>query len=144
MRLPTTNMKQLLVIISFFISIGSFAQRTLQENMRDLDIALVKKDTAFLNQYLHDNLSYGHSNGWIETKTELVSHLLNGKLSYTAIESKELSSEQTDQVAIVRSESKIKYLLDGKEGALNLHVLQVWVINGYKWQLLARQSTVMK
>jgi hypothetical protein len=137
-------MKPLLITISFFVSIVCFAQRTVQENVKDLDIALVKKDTAFLNQYLHDNLSYGHSNGWIESKSELINHLLEGKLVYTEIESKHLSSGYTEKTAVIRTESKIRYVLDGKEGELKLHVLQVWVINGYKWQLLARQSAVLK
>ena len=134
-------MKQLLVILLFFVSVGSFAQRTVQENAKDLDIALVKRDTAFLNRYLHDNLSYGHSNGWVEKKDELIKHLFNGKLSYSRIESKELSVEQTADVSLVRIESNIKYVLDGKEGALKLHVLQVWLRVGYDWKLLSRQGT---
>lgn len=134
-------MKQLLVIISFFVSVGSFAQRTVQENVRDLDIALVNRDSVFLNKYLHDHLSYGHSNGWVEKKDELVKHLFNGKLNYGKIESKELSVEQTGDVSLVRLESNIKYVLDGKEGGLKLHVLQVWLRVGYEWKLLSRQST---
>jgi hypothetical protein len=134
-------MKQLLVIISFFVSVGSFAQRTVQENLRDLEIALVNRDSVFLNKYLHDNLSYGHSNGWVEKKDELVKHLFNGKLKYNKIESKELSTEQTDDVSLIRLESNIKYVLDGKEGALKLHVLQVWLRVGYEWKLLSRQGT---
>ncbi len=134
-------MKQLLVILLFFVSLGSFAQRTVQENSRDLDIALVKRDTAFLNQYLHDNLSYGHSNGWVEKKDELMKHLFNGKLNYNKIESKELSVEHTNDVALVRLESNIQYVLDGKEGSLKLHVLQVWMKDGYVWKLLSRQGT---
>ena len=134
-------MKQLLVILLFFVSVGSFAQRTVQENSRDLDIALVKRDTAFLNQYLHDNLSYGHSNGWVEKKDELMKHLFNGKLNYNKIESKELSVEHTNDIALVRLESNIQYVLDGKEGSLKLHVLQVWIKDGYVWKLLSRQGT---
>lgn len=134
-------MRQLLIILSFFVSVGSFAQRTVQENSRDLDIALVKRDTAFLSRYLHDNLSYGHSNGWVEKKDELLKHLFNGKLNYSSIESKEISVEQTADVSLVRIESNIKYVLDGKEGALKLHVLQVWIKDGYVWKLLSRQGT---
>lgn len=134
-------MKQLLVIISFFVSAESFAQYNVQENMKFLDEALVKKDTAVLNKLLHEKLSYGHSNGWIESKKEVIADLLNGKLSYSVIDSKELSSEETAGVTIVRAESKIKYVLDGKEGELKLHVLQVWMRVGYQWQLLGRQST---
>lgn len=133
-------MKQLFVIISLFVSIGSFAQYNVQENMGFLDEALVKKDTASLNILLHDKLSYGHSNGWIESKQEVIDDLLNGKLSYDKIESKMLSAAQTGDITIVRAESKISYVLDGKAGELKLHVMQVWVRIGSQWQLIGRQS----
>jgi Domain of unknown function (DUF4440) len=138
---PIIKMKQLLVIISFFVSIGSFAQFNVQENMKFLDEALVKKDTSALNRLLHEKLSYGHSNGWIESKQDVIADLLNGKLGYTAIESKGLSSQQTGDITIVRAESKIKYVMDGKEGELKLHVMQVWMRVGLQWQLIGRQST---
>jgi hypothetical protein len=134
-------MKQLLTIIVFFVSIGSFAQRNVPGNVRDLDIALVERDTAFLKDVLHDELSYGHSNGWVETKADLLEHLFNGKLTYKSIESTLLTMDHADKVTIVRTESNIKYVLDGKEGELKLHVMQVWVINKKGWQLLSRQST---
>lgn len=135
-----TKMKQLLFIILLFVSVGSSAQYNVQENMKSLDEALVKKDTAVLNRLLHEKLSYGHSNGWIETKKDVIADLFNGKLSYTSIDSKELSAEQTGDITIMRTESRIQYLMDGKEGELKLHVMQVWMKVGYQWQLIGRQS----
>jgi hypothetical protein len=136
-------MKQLFVIILLFVSVGSYAQYTVQENMKFLDEALVKKDTAALNRLLHEKLSYGHSNGWIESKKDVIADLLNGKLVYSEIDSKELSSVQEGDITIVRTETKIKYLLEGKEGELKLHVMLVWQRVGYQWQLIGRQSTKM-
>ena len=135
------KMRQLLVILLFFVSIGSLAQFNVQENAKFLDEALVKKDTATLNKLLHQNLSYGHSNGWVQSKKEVVNDLLNGKLSYNQIESNQLSSAQTGDVTIVRTTTSVIYVLNGKEGELKMHVLQVWVRNGSEWQLLSRQST---
>ncbi len=135
------KMKQLLVILLFFVSVGSFAQFNVQENTKFLDEALVKRDTVMLNKLLHQNLSYGHSNGWVEKKDELLRHLFNGKLNYNSIESKEISSEQTGDITMLRIESNIKYVLDGKEGALKLHVLQVWIRVAHEWKLLGRQGT---
>ncbi len=134
-------MKQLLTIILFFVSIVSFAQQNVEGSVRDLDQALVERDTAFLKEVLHKDLSYGHSNGWIETRSELIEHLFSGKLNYRKIESKVLSINEAGKVTIVRTESNIKYVLDGKEGELKLHVMQVWVLNKNGWQLLSRQST---
>lgn len=131
-----------LSIILLFVFGLSQGQYGVQENTRFLDEALVAKDTAKLQVLLHPALSYGHSNGWVESKVEVIQHLLNGKLTYRSIESKEISSEHTgDDLAVVRSESRISFILDGKPGQLKLHVLQVWKRVGYKWQLIARQST---
>jgi hypothetical protein len=109
--------------------------------MKFLDEALVKKDTAALNRLLHEKLSYGHSNGWIESRKDVIADLLSGKLVYNEIDSKEISLAQTGDITIVRTETRIKYLLEGKEGELKLHVMQVWMRVGSQCQLIGRQST---
>ena len=126
------------------ISSFTFAQSSLKEAVTKLNVALVLKDTAVLKQLLHDDLSYGHSNAWIETKTDLMKNLYNGKLSYGKVETKELTISESGNHANVRSTTEIEYLLDGKEGKLKLHVLQVWIRTNNRWQLLARQSTKLE
>jgi hypothetical protein len=134
-------MRRLLIIILLFVSAQSYGQFSVRENTRLLDEALLQKDTSALHLLLHDNLSYGHSNGWVETKRDVIADLLNGKLSYRQIESKEVSFQQTGVTTIVRMESRVVYVLDGKEGELKLHVMQVWIREGSQWRLIGRQST---
>lgn len=109
-----------------------------------MDVALVTKDTVVLKQVLHEDLSYGHSNAWIETKKDLMKNLYNGKLSYSKVETKELKIAEGSTHANVRSTTEIEYLLYGKEGKLKLHVLQVWIKTNKGWQLLARQSAKLE
>jgi len=137
-------MKFRLTILLLLISSFTFAQSSLKEAVTKLNVALVLKDTAVLKQLLHDDLSYGHSNAWIETKTDLMKNLYNGKLSYGKVETKELTISESGNHANVRSTTEIEYLLDGKEGKLKLHVLQVWIRTNNRWQLLARQSTKLE
>ena len=106
-----------------------------------LDEALVKKDSVALKQLLHQDLSYGHSNAWVETKSDVIKDLFNGKLSYKKIKSKEHEWKAGKDWATLRTKTEIEYVLDGKDGSLDLHVLQVWVKTNKGWQLLARQST---
>lgn len=135
-------MKKLLIISLFFVSYVSFGQSSsLTEAVDNLDKALVAKDTAVLKQILHKDLSYGHSNAWVETKKELLEDLFNGKLNYRKIETTDIKWTANKDFASVRSTTEVEYLLDGKEGKLKLHVLQVWVKANKGWQLLARQST---
>jgi len=131
-----------LTIFIVFISITGFAQTSfLKEAVTKLDKALTTADTTTLKQLLHKDLSYGHSNAWIENKVEMIHHLASGKISYNKIENKDFIWTAAKDWVTVRSTASIDYVLDGKAGALNLHILQVWIKTNRGWQLLARQST---
>lgn len=132
------------ILLLFLISSFTFAQSSLKDAVSKLNAALIAKDTIVLKELLHDDLSYGHSNAWIETKNDLLKHLYNGKLSYSKVETKETNIAETSNHANVRSTTEIEYVLDGKEGKLKLHVLQVWVKTNKGWQLLARQSVKLE
>jgi hypothetical protein len=102
---------------------------------------LVKKDTLVLKQLLHGELTYGHSNGWVESKEEVIKDLYSGRLAYQSIESSDFQWKTGSNWANVRSRAKVAYTMDGKQGELNLHILQVWLKTNKGWQLVARQST---
>jgi hypothetical protein len=107
------------------------------------DRALEQKDTVRLKELLGAQLRYGHSNGWIETKSELLANLYNGKLTYKSIK---LSGDRPSVViqrktGLVREEVMVDILYDGKPVNMKLSVLQVWVFRKGKWTLLGRQST---
>ena len=135
-------MKYLLVIVllvSGFLVNGQTS--FLKDAAKKLDRALVMKDTVTLKLLLHSDLTYGHSNGWVETRADVIKDLISGKLVYNKIESSDARWITGKNWASVRSKTEIKYVMDGKEGDLNLHVLQVWLKTNRGWQLLARQST---
>ena len=112
--------------------------------MTQLNIALVQKDSVTLGKLLHKRLHYGHSNGWIESKKEVINDLYNGKLVYNKIEASGYEIEIVREVATVRSKTDIDVLLDGKPVAITLHVLQVWIWKDKEgWKLLSRQSVKM-
>ena len=136
-------MKKMLATVSFVLCcVMSFAQTSfLKDAVAKLDNALVAKDTVVLRQLLHNDVSYGHSNGWVENKNEVIKDLVTNKLTYKKIESKDLKWETGKDWASMRSTTEIKYVLDGKDGELKLHVLQVWIKTNKGWQLIARQST---
>ncbi len=135
-------MKTLLFISLLFVNATALAQTSyLKEAVLKLDKALIAKDTITLKQLLHKNLSYGHSNGWVENKQEVIHDLVSDKLSYLKIESRDHTWVTDKDWVSVRSTTEIRYILDGKEGALKMHVLQVWMKTNKGWQLIARQST---
>jgi hypothetical protein len=113
----------------------------LKEAVAKLNKALIAKDTVVLKQLLHRDATYGHSNGWVETKADVINDLVTGKLTYSKIDTKNVKWIVNNNVATIRNSSEISFELDGKPGELNLHVLQVWLKTNKGWQLLARQST---
>ena len=107
------------------------------------DRALEQKDTVRLKELLGTQLRYGHSNGWIETKSELLANLYNGKLTYKSIKlnGKNPSVVIEGKTGLVREEVTVDILYDGKPVNMKLSVLQVWVFRKGTWRLIGRQST---
>lgn len=135
-------MKATLVITFLLVSLAASAQsRGLLPAVAALEQALVAKDTAALSRLLHPALSYGHSNGWVQTRAEVKADLLSGKLQYDTIRSGGTKWWSDGALATVQSQAHIAYRLNGSPGKLELHVLQVWRRTKDGWQLLARQST---
>lgn len=113
----------------------------LKQAAAKLDKALIQKDTFVLKQLLHKDVTYGHSNGWVQTKTDIIKDFFSGKLSYNKIDSKDNKWTAVNNVATLRNSADVSFELDGKPGELHLHVVQVWLKTNKGWQLLTRQST---
>jgi hypothetical protein len=137
-------MKASLLIILLFLNLGLFAQAdtvAVKEGMQTLDKALLEKDTAALRTILHNDIAFGHSNGWIEDKNAVISDLVSGKLVYNKIETTNATAISVNENSIItRSSVGAAGTVNGKTFDLNMHVLQVWIKTKNGWQLLARQS----
>lgn len=138
-------MRACLVILLFIYPAASLAQdkASLDKAGAALNEAMVSKDSLNLKKLLHEHLSYGHSNGWVETRQELIANLYNGKLTYNTIKQTREETAIVDGTATVRNIADIDVLLDGKQMNFRLQVLQVWVWNKKSWRLLGRQSVKM-
>jgi ketosteroid isomerase-like protein len=137
-------MRYIIFILLLFVSIGLYAQKpdlkVMDRAIADFDKALLNKDSVALNHLLSNNLFYGHSNGWVETKKELIADLFNGKLVYKTINPKEEQRTLEGNTAAVRSYAEIDCVMDGKPLSFKLKVLQVWIWKNKHWELFARQS----
>lgn len=140
-------MRHIILTISLFIySLGAFAQNDdrgeLQRTVSNLNQALIVKDTNTIKALLHPQVSYGHSNGWLETERTIVENLYNDRLSYSKIlDTAPLMIDVQGNTAVVRATTDVVFQLNGKTMKLKLHVLQVWTKESGAWQLIARQST---
>ncbi|MEH3148064.1 MAG: nuclear transport factor 2 family protein [Methylobacterium frigidaeris] len=113
--------------------------------LESLRVAIVNGDAKTLDGLLHDQLTYGHSSGRNnQTKSQFVASVA-GKVNYKSL----AFSEQW--VEIVGSNALVRHVWDGADilpngdtGRSYIAVLQVWVKDGDRWLLLARQSCPLK
>ena len=132
----------LLLALSAYAAAGKGRAAELHVAVERLDRALIEKDTPALNKLLAEQLKYGHSNGWVETKSELKTHLYDGKLSYRSITLRGKPEHIIEgHTGLVREEVGIDVLLDGNPVIMKLMVLQVWIFRKGGWVLIGRQST---
>ena len=129
----------------FFISFIAVAQAdsvSLKNTMQKLDKALIEKDYSALQSVLHKDVSYGHSNGWVQNKRDIMNDLRSGKLVYSKIENSSVSIVALGKKwATVRTNTDAEGSVNGTAFQLKLHVLQVWIDTKKGWQVFARQST---
>ena len=124
------------------IAFAQFDSASLKQAMSGLDNALVNKDEKALMQLLHPDVSYGHSNGWVQSKNDIINDLKSGKLLYNKIENNSVVLVAiNNDCATVRTNTNAEGSISGTTFQLKLHVLQVWIKAKNGWQLWARQST---
>lgn len=136
-------MKYLFFIGLFFVNNVLFGQDTtgLKKAMLYLNEGLLKNDSITIKVLVDKNISYGHSNGWIQSKQDIVSDMFNGKLQYKKIEVSGESFVTNKEAVAVTSKTKVDGVLNGTINfSLNLRVIQVWKKVKKQWVLIARQS----
>jgi hypothetical protein len=107
----------------------------------ELTKAMLEADKAKLEALTADQLSYGHSSGRVETKSEFITPIATKKAVYKSIVLSNHTVTVAGANAIARhaweSESGTG---DGKWNVSKIGVLQVWQKQGADWKLLARQA----
>ena len=148
--LKTNCLKKLLVIALLLNVVFVNAQpappvrgtdeEKLTGTLKEFHQAMVKKNTVSINQQTDKALSYGHSNGWIETKVDLMKNLETGYMNYHSYKEDSLQLRINGNMANARFVADINVTMNGKEGTYHLKVLEVWIRKGKRWLLFARQA----
>jgi len=138
------------IILAFFLAtLLTFSSKAQQNNsaqqevmmkMANLRNAILSKDSVALSNLLADDVTYGHSNGLIQTKAEVMRSIMSGEQDYKSIEPSNMVVRVYDNAGIVNTNMKASVIYQGKPSDLNMAVTFTWVkING-DWKLVARQS----
>jgi len=134
-----------ILFILFPFAINSYAQNDAQKNevmmkMQSLRNALLSKDSVSLSALLADDVTYVHSTGNVQTKSQLIRDVMSGAQDYKSIEPSDMNVRIYDNAGVVTLKLKVNVINGGKPLDLNMFVTLTWVkING-DWKLVARHS----
>lgn len=123
----------------------SKAERDVLATLETWRQAMLTKDPAAFDRVFHPDLTYGHSIGLIENKTQATDHVLKSTTIYKAVDLTETKVAVRGDTAFVTG--KMHYEKHPKGAPVlhqNLSVLSVFVKTPKGWQLIARQSTEPK
>jgi hypothetical protein len=117
------------------------AEKVNQLHKRKFDWLINKKYDS-LNWLLDEQAKYIHSNGWIQSKAEVIDDLKSGKLNYTSVIIEESSVSYFDKSAVVTGKGFFKGLMtDNTEFTIHLLYTEVYVKQKKEWKLVSRQAT---
>lgn len=102
--------------------------------------AMIDGDKTALENIAADELSYGHSSGKMQNKTEFVEGIASGASDFVTIDLTDQTIKVVGNTALVRHKLSAQTNDGGKPGSVNLGILLVWQKQKGNWKLLARQA----
>ena len=102
--------------------------------------AMIDADSVMLYYLTAEQLSYGHSGGHVENKSEFIEKIVSGKSDFVTIELLNQTISVSKKIAIVRHKLNATTNDKGKPSEVHLSVLLIWQKQHGDWKLLARQA----
>jgi len=140
-------MKKNLLVLFLLISLPFFSQ-TKKDKIAHHIIALhqkkfdlmISKQFDSLSLILDADLKYIHSNGWVESKEDLLANLKSDKLVYKKVTVSETKVTLTNHVAIVSGKGLFSVVLENQTLEIPLMYSEIYVKKKGKWLLLHRHA----
>ncbi|MFN4300164.1 MAG: nuclear transport factor 2 family protein [Thermaurantimonas sp.] len=101
---------------------------------------MIERNLDSLAMLLHPKLQYIHSNGWIESRDEVLENIRSGKLIYRQVEIQSISVREKGMKAIVKGRGTFHVTLDGKDISIPLSYEEHYKKSRKGWQLIFRKS----
>ena len=139
-------MKKLpVLLIACLLMVGQGFAQTKDEKDVSAAVEFMKKamidgDRANLTKVAADELSYGHSSGVVQNKTEFVEAIASGKSDFVTIDLTDQTIKIVGNTAIVRHKLSATTNDGGKPGTTLLSVLLIFEKIKGEWKLIARQA----
>lgn len=137
----------LLLFICFTFVFGisqNKKEKTLLSQVSKLDSMMQNNDSKVLDLF-SDDVSFGHSNGWIQNKEDFKTDFESGKVKYQSVKQTDLKEFKIkNKFANIRRIIAIKGLYKNEIFEMKLSVLEFWVRQKGIWKLWSRQSVSLK
>ena len=115
-------------------------EATVSQAVEELRKALLDKDKAHLERLTAEQLSYGHSDGRVQNKTEFIDGVMTRKALVKSLTFPDLKVGLAGNAAVARHIYASESETDGKPTSVRIGVLAVWQKQDGSWKLLARQG----
>jgi ketosteroid isomerase-like protein len=133
------------VLLSVVLSLCPAVRAGDQEDVRAADLrrvrALIHADRAELEAVLADDLTYGHSDGRLQTKAELLAALTSGVVTYQSYDGPAPAVRIQNNVALLTGVAELEATARGTRVNLWLRYLAVYAKHEGGWKLTAYQSS---
>ena len=115
-------------------------EKTLLTQVSKLDSLMENNDSKILELF-SDDVSFGHSNGWIQNKDDFKKDFESGKVKYQSVKQTELKELKIkNKFANIRRIIAVKGLYKNETFEMKLSVLEFWIQQKGIWKLWSRQS----
>lgn len=116
----------------------------LQGNIQLLDFYMKNNNSAIL-ELLSEDVSFGHSNGWVQNFDDFKKDFESKKVSYKSIEQVDFSEFKRNKKTVsLRRKVKVAGIYKIYDFEMTLSLLEIWVKKGKSWQLWSRQAIELK
>ena len=135
-------MKKLVLIlfaaVAFAAVSNDLAEKEVLAAMDAFKKATLAKDGAALGKLLADDLTYTHSAGQEQTKTQYIESIVSGKSVTEALEFTGTTVRTYGNIALVKGRVDLSH---SKTNVVHMNILHVWRHGPQGWQMVARQAT---
>jgi len=137
----------LLVLFGSSIAVAgeSAADADTKRKVRNLEKkrirAMIDGDRLFLNHILADDLTYSHSTGIVQTKSDFIESVAGGDIDYLSIGPAGTDIRIYNDTAVVTGTAAFEVKAGGEHHAVSLRYTCVYVEREGVWQVVAWHST---
>ena len=106
--------------------------------------AMIQQDVPFLEKVLAENVTYAHSNGLVENKTQHLENVRSGNITYQEMNVEESATRLYKKTAVTNGIINVKGLYKGTSFNVRLGYTNVYVKQKRQWKLAAWQSVKLE